>query len=239
MRGLSSSQVFLPLCHALVVGRLNVLFFSFFFFLLNLSFTGFTFAGGEFPHLLSDSRIETSSQTKRKQVCGPNKVDKKELQFRIRLGDSEVTLWYFFKQWLATFAQSLKKVKKCKKVKVKAFFSRWSNRRRLPSSLDGRCQKSRSSLIEPWLGGFLRISLGISPALFFFRKMLSLRNIRKQAKKKEGKKSLEDLAASVSPVTDSQGVLPNFLRPVSDDRKTPTIRTGNSGRHTKEGKLSD
>ena len=94
MCGLSSSQVFLLLCHALVVGRLNVLFFSFFFF--NLSFIDFTFAGGEFPHLLSDSRIETSSQTKeKKQVCGPNKVDKKELWFRIRLRDSEVTLWYF------------------------------------------------------------------------------------------------------------------------------------------------
>ena len=27
--------------------------------------------------MLSDSRIEASSQTKRKQVCGPSKVDKK------------------------------------------------------------------------------------------------------------------------------------------------------------------
>ena len=51
------------------------LLFSFFF---NFSSTGFTFAGGEFPHLLSDSRIETSSQKKKKKVCGPNKVDKKE-----------------------------------------------------------------------------------------------------------------------------------------------------------------
>ena len=94
----SSLQVFLPLCHALVVVRLNVLFF---FSSFNQSFTGFTFAGGELPHLLSDSRIETSSQTKRKQVCGPSKVDKKKSSawFRIRLRDSEVTLWYFFKQW--------------------------------------------------------------------------------------------------------------------------------------------
>ena len=90
MCGLSSSQVFLPLCHALVVGRLNVLFFCFFF---NLSFTGFTLAGGESSHLRSDSRIETSSQKKR--VCGPNKVDKKEFWCRIGLTDSEVTLWYF------------------------------------------------------------------------------------------------------------------------------------------------
>ena len=28
--------------------------------------------------MLSDSRTETSSQTKRKQVCGPSKVDKKK-----------------------------------------------------------------------------------------------------------------------------------------------------------------
>ena len=56
------------------IERSLLLLFLFFF---NLYFTGFTFAGGEFPHLLSDSRIETSLQTKRKQVCGPNKVDKK------------------------------------------------------------------------------------------------------------------------------------------------------------------
>ena len=34
----------------------------------------------------------------------------------------------------------------------------------------------------------------------------------------------------------SQGALPNFQRLVSDDRKTPTIRTGNSGRHSKKEK---
>ena len=47
------------------------------------------------------------------------------------------------------------------------FFRRWSTRRRLPSLLDRRSQKSRSSLIEPWFGGFPRLSLGISPALSF------------------------------------------------------------------------
>ena len=29
---------------------------------------------------------------------GPSKVDEKKVWFRIRLRDSEVTLWYFFKQ---------------------------------------------------------------------------------------------------------------------------------------------
>ena len=77
--------------------------------------------------MLSDSRIETTSQAKRKQVCGPNKVDKKELWFRIRLRDSEVTLWYFQAMISNLRPQkSLMKVKKCKKVKVKAYFSRWS-----------------------------------------------------------------------------------------------------------------
>ena len=58
-----------------------------------------------------------------------------------------------------------------------------------------------------------------------------LRNIRKQAKK--GKKSLKELAAP-----QAQGVLPNFQRMFSDDRKTPAIRTGNSSRQTRKGKLS-
>ena len=38
----------------------------------------FTFAGGESGHLLSDSRIETSSQTERKQACGLSVVDQKK-----------------------------------------------------------------------------------------------------------------------------------------------------------------
>ena len=237
MCGLSSSQVFLPICHALVVGRLNVLFFCFFFSTCPLPALPLR----EESSLICYLTVESKQVHKQnKKVCGPNKADKKELWFRIRLRDSEVTLWFFFQAMISNLRpqKSLKKVKKCKKVKVKAFFSRWSNRRRLPSLLDRRSQKSRSSLIEPWFGGFLRLSLGISPALSFFFGNCFL-TIRKQAKKKkEGKKSLEDFAASVSPVTDSQGVLPNFQRLVSDDRKTPTIRTRSSGRHTKEGKLS-
>ena len=98
--------------------------------------------------------------------------------------------------------KSVKKVKKCKKVKVKAFFLvGWSNRWRLPSLLDRRSQKSRLSLIEPWFGGLLRLSLGKNSSAIFLSGNAFLRNIRKHAKKKkEGKKSLEDLAASVSPV---------------------------------------
>ena len=129
------------LCHALVVVRLNVLFFFFFFF-FNLSFTNFNFAGGESPHLLSDSRIERSSQTKRKQVCGHSMVDKKKkLWFRIRLRDSQVTpAWYFFQAMISNLCHQ----KSVKKVKVKAiFFSRWSNSRRLRSLLYRRSQLSR------------------------------------------------------------------------------------------------
>ena len=93
--------------------------------------------------------------------------------------------------------KSVKKLKKRKKVKVKAFFfSRWSNRRRLPSFLDRRSQLSR---VRHWLimnrdleGSFVFLWQFLQGYLYF-------KNIRKQAKK-EGKKSLEDLAALVSPV---------------------------------------
>ena len=53
------------------------------------------------------------------------------------------------------------------------FFSRLSNRWRLPSLLDRRSQKSRLSLTEPWFGLLLRLSLGKTPALSFFQEMLS------------------------------------------------------------------
>ena len=65
----------------------------------------------------------------------------------------------------------------------------------MPSLLERRSQKSRSSLIEPVPSPFFgNISSAISLSENGF-----LRNIRKQGKK-EGKKSLEDLAVSVSPV---------------------------------------
>ena len=64
-----------------------------------------------------------------------------------------------------------------------------------------------------------------------------LRNIRKQAKKKKREEELGRFGC-VGIASHSQGALPNFQRLVSDDRKPQTIRTGNSGRHTKEGKLS-
>ena len=75
--------------------------------------------------------------------------------------------------------KSLKKVKKCKKVKVKAFFRRWSNRRRLPSLLDRRSQKSRSSLIWRVPSSFF----GNIYRAIFLSENAFLRNIRKQAKK--------------------------------------------------------
>ena len=100
------------------------------------------------------------------------------------------------------YQKSVKKVKKCEKVKVKAFcLVGVSNRWRVPSLVDRRSQKSRSSLIdhEPWVPSSF---FGNFSSAIFLSENAFLRNIRKQAKKrKEGKKSLEDLAASVSPVT--------------------------------------
>ena len=69
-------------------------------------------------------------------------------------------------------------------------------------------------------------------------KLKGLRNIySKQEKKIEGKKSLEDLAASVSPASFIR--LPNSQRLVSDDRKAAAtrLRTRNGASRTKQGKL--
>ena len=129
--------------------------------------------------------------------------------------------------------KSLKKVKKCKKVKVRAFFfvGGQTGEDCLPYLSDGL--KSR---VRHWLNRFLRLSLGISPALSLFRKMVSYEILGS----KEKKRREEELGrfGCVGIASRSQGALPNFQRLVSDDRKTQTIRTGNSGRHTKEGDLS-
>ena len=57
---------------------------------------------------------------------------------------------------------------------------------------------------------------------------------------KQKKRREEELGtfSCVGIASHSQGALPNFQRLVSDDHKTPTIRIGNSGRQTKEGKSS-
>ena len=72
-------------------------------------------------------------------------------------------------------------------------------------------------VIEPW-----RVPssfFGNISSVIFLSENAFLRNIRKQAKKKkEGKKSLEDLAASDRQLH-SQGALPNYQRVVSDDCK--------------------
>ena len=101
--------------------------------------------------------------------------------------------------------KSVKKVKRCKKVKVKAFFfSRRSNRRRLPS-VPSYLTNGFKSRVRHWLilnrdlEGLSSFFGNFSIAIFLSENAF-LRKIRKQAKKKEGKKSLEDLAASVSPV---------------------------------------
>ena len=145
----SSSQVFLPLCHALVVVRLNVLFFS--FFQLNPSpalllreespLICFLTVGSKQVHKQKENRRADSAW-----------LTKKKPWFRIRLRDSEVTLGIFFQAMISNLChqKSLKKVKKCKKVKAKAFFfvGGQTGEDCLPL-LDRRSQKSRLSLIEP------------------------------------------------------------------------------------------
>ena len=72
------------------------------------------------------------------------------------------------------------------------------------------------------------------PALSFFQKMLSQEILGSKKKKKR-----REEFGCVGIASHSQGALPNFQkRMVPDDRKTPTVRTGNSARHTKEGNLS-
>ena len=89
---------------------------------------------------------------KEKQARGLSMVDQKKTWFRIRLRDSEVTPWHFFQAMTSNLChqKSVNKVKKCKKVKVKAFFlvGGQTGEDCLPI-LDRQSQKSRSSLIEP------------------------------------------------------------------------------------------
>ena len=58
----------------------------------------------------------------------------------------------------------------------------------------------------------------------------------KQKKRKKGRRAWK--IGCVGIANHSQGALPNFQRMGSDDRKTPTIRTGNIARQTREGKWS-
>ena len=57
--------------------------------------------------------------------------------------------------------------------------------------------------------------------------------IRTQAEKKGREAELGRLGC-IGIASHSPGTLPNIQRMVSDDRKTPTIRTGNSARHTRK-----
>ena len=178
MRGLWAGLVLAGvspfICNALVAVRLNVLFF---FFSFNLSFTGFNFAGGESSRLLSDSRIERSSQTKREEVCGPSMVGKRRSSgsgYILEIARSPLVLFQAMISNLR-YQKSVKKVKKCKKIKVKATFLVGGQTGEDCLTWPTVSTESRSSLIdhEPWFGGFLRLSLVISPALSFFQKMLS------------------------------------------------------------------
>ena len=105
--------------------------------------------------MLSDSRIETSSQTERKQACGLSMVDQKKNPGSgyVLEPKARSPLGIFFssndKQSLPSEEREESKEVQESKAKGIFFFSRWSNRRRLPSLLDRRSQRSRSSLIEP------------------------------------------------------------------------------------------
>ena len=110
------------LCHALV--RLNVLFFFFFQLILHrLYFCGRrvrSFAIWQSDRNKFTNRKKTGLRTQN----GWPKKKKKKPWFRIRLRDSEVTPWHFFQEMISNLChqKSVKKVKKSKKVKVKAFF---------------------------------------------------------------------------------------------------------------------
>ena len=131
-------------------------------------------------------------------------VDQKKPWFRIRLRDSEVTPWHFFQAMISNVChqKSVKKVKKCKKSKVKAFFflvGGQTGEDCLPYLTDGLKSRVCHWLNRDLEGSFVFLWENLQRYLSV-RKWL--RNIRKQAKKKkkEGTKSFEDLASSVSPV---------------------------------------
>ena len=187
--------------YAPVAGRLNVLFFFFLFF--------FFLSTNPPPALLL--RVESSlicyltvgskqvHKQKENRFADPEKLTKKKLWFRIRLRDSEVTFGIFSsndKQ--PSPSEELEESKEVQESKGKGiFFVGGQTGEDCRSLLDRRSQKSRSSLIEPVPSSFFG---NISSAIFLSENAF-LRNIRKQSKKKkEGKKSLEDLAVSVSPV---------------------------------------
>ena len=135
--------------------------------------------------------------------------------------------------------KSVKKVKKCKKVKVKAFFF-WSVVKQAKIAFLTWPTVSKVAFVIGWPWTVIwRVPSSffgnISSAIFLSENAF-LRNIRKQTTKRRE----EELGrfGCVGIASHSQGTLPNFQRMVSDDRKTPAIRTGNSARHTKEGKLS-
>ena len=72
----------------------------------------------------SDSRIEASSQTISKQVCGPSKVDKKKKVWSgyvLEIARSPFGI-FSSNDKQPSPSEELYIVKKCKKVKVKAFF---------------------------------------------------------------------------------------------------------------------
>ena len=108
---------------ALVVVGLNVLFF-FFFLSTNPSpalplreespLICYLTVGSKQVHKQKENRLADSAWL----------TKKKKPWFRIRLRDREVTPWHFFQAMVSSLChqKSVKKVKKCKKVKIKAFF---------------------------------------------------------------------------------------------------------------------
>ena len=107
---------------ALVVVRLNV----FFFFSVSTNPSPALPLREESP-LICYLTVGSKQVHKQKEnrLADSAWLTKKKPWFRIRLRDREVTPWHFFFQAMISslcHQKSVKKVKKCKKVKVKAFF---------------------------------------------------------------------------------------------------------------------
>ena len=98
MCGLSSSQVFLPfmLCSSCRQIERSLLLFLFCF----STYTSPALPLREESSLICYLTVESKQVYKQKEnrFADPTRLTKKEIWFRIRLRDSEVTLWYFFKQ---------------------------------------------------------------------------------------------------------------------------------------------
>ena len=184
--------------------------------------------------MLSGSRIETSSQTKRKQVCRPSKVDKKSSGSGYVLESARSPFGIFSSNdKKPSPSEELEESKEVQESRGKGLFSsvvKQANIALLTWSTVSKVAFVSWRVPSSFFGNIYRA--------IFLSENAFLRNIRKQAKNKKRREEEFGRFGCVGIASHSQGALPNFQRLVSDDRKTQTIRTGKSGRHTKEGELS-